>query len=169
MTRARALSGSIGDRVRAHPIGAFCVWFFPVAWTIAMLPFLFPRPFGLDIPFEVFLSAATVIGGVVPVVVITRMIDGEAGIDALLKRLQPPRASIGWYLFVLFAVPIVSAVLAVMAFGVPSVTPSEMLSALFSGLVVQTVFGFLLVNLWEEMTWMGFVQARLQTQRGVLF
>jgi hypothetical protein len=98
MTRAPALSGFIGAEVRAHPIGAFCVWFFPVAWTIAMLPVLLPRPFGVDIPLEVFLSAATVIGGVVPVLVITRMIDGQRGLDAFLRRLLPPRASIGWYL-----------------------------------------------------------------------
>jgi membrane protease YdiL (CAAX protease family) len=66
-------------------------------------------------------------------------------------------------------VPLLSLVLAVIAFGPPNVTLSEMLSALFSGLFAQTVIGFLLVNLWEEMTWMGFVQARLQAQRGVLF
>jgi uncharacterized protein len=169
MPRARALSDSVGAWVRAHPIGAFCVWFFPVAWTIAMLPVLFPRPFGLDIPLEVFLSAATLIGGVVPVVVITRMVDGQAGLNALLRRLLPPRTSIGWYLLAFFLVPLVSLALAVIAFGPPNATPSEMLTALFSGLFAQTVIGFLLVNLWEEMTWMGFVQVRLQAQRGVLF
>jgi membrane protease YdiL (CAAX protease family) len=42
-----------------------------------------------------------------------------------------------------------------------------MLSALVNGLLLQGVLGFLAVNLWEEATWMGFVQTRLQAQRGV--
>src|SRR5438477_167949 len=74
MARAPGFSGSISAWVRAHPIGAFCIWFFPVAWTIAMLPVLSPRPFGMDIPLEVFLSGATLIGGLLPVVVITAVL-----------------------------------------------------------------------------------------------
>src|SRR4051812_48376465 len=160
MAYAPGFSGSIAAWVRAHPIGAFCIWFFPVAWTIAMLPMLAPQPFGLDVPLEVFLSAATIIGGLVPVLVITHMVDGRAGVDTLLKRLVPPRAAVGWYLLATLAVPLLALVMAVIVFGPPNVSGPEMRSALVFGLVAQTVIGFLMVNLWEETTWMGFVQAR---------
>jgi membrane protease YdiL (CAAX protease family) len=162
------LSGPIKAWVRAHPIGAFCVWFFPVAWAIALLPLVFPRPFGVEVPLEVFLSGATVLGGLLPVVVITRMVDGPEGLDAFRRRLLPARASIGWYVLALLAAPLLALALAVIVYGPPNVTASTMLSALVNGLLLQAVLGFLAVNLWEEATWMGFVQARLQAQRGVL-
>jgi membrane protease YdiL (CAAX protease family) len=168
MARNPEVSGPIKAWVRAHPIGAFMVWFFPVAWAIALLPLAAPRPFGVELPLEVFVSGATLLGGLLPVVVITRMVDGPAGLDALRRRLLPPRASIGWYALALLPVPLLALGLAVIVYGPPNVTASTMLSALVSGLLLQTVLGFLAVNLWEEATWMGFVQARLQAQRGVL-
>ena len=168
MARSDELSGPIKTWVRAHPIGAFCVWFFPVAWAIALLPLVVPRPFGVEVPLEVFLSGATVLGGLLPVVVITRMVDGPEGLDAFRRRLLPARASIGWYALALLAAPLLALALAVIVYGPPNVTASTLLSALVNGLLLQGLLGFLAVNLWEEATWMGFVQARLQAQRGVL-
>ena len=37
-----------------------------------------------------------------------------------------------------------------------------------NGLLLQTVIGFITINLWEETAWMGFIQTRLQAQRGVI-
>jgi len=42
------------------------------------------------------------------------------------------------------------------------------LNAIVVGFLLQTVVGFATTNLWEEVAWMGFVQARLQTRYGVL-
>jgi uncharacterized protein len=166
MARSHEFSGPIKTWVRAHPIGALCVWFFPVAWAIALLPLVSPRPFGVEVPLEVFLSGATVLGGLLPVVVITRLVDGPEGLDAFRRRLLPARASIGWYALALLAVPLLALVLAMIIYGPPNVTAATMLSALVNGLLLQAVLGFLAVNLWEEATWMGFVQARLQAQHG---
>ncbi len=183
-TQQRALGEDPGDRpateslrrdpgpvtrwVCAHPIGAFCVWFFPVAWAIALLPLLSPRPFGVELPLELFLSGATLLGGLLPVIAITRMVDGPAGLDALRRRLLPSPASPGWYALALLTVPLLALILAVIVYGPPNVSASTVISAVVNGLLLQTVVGFLAVNLWEEATWMGFVQARLQAQRGVL-
>jgi hypothetical protein len=68
MARTAESSSLIKAWVRAHPIGAFCVWFFPVAWAIALLPLVVQRPFGVEAPLEVFISGATVLGGLLPVV-----------------------------------------------------------------------------------------------------
>jgi CAAX protease family protein len=154
--------------IRAHPIGAFIVWFFPVAWAIAFIPFVAERAFGIELPQEVFLGGASIVGGALPVVLITRLVDGPAGLAALCRRLLQTRASIGWYALALLAVPLVGLVLATIAYGPPNVTASTLISALVNGLLVQTVLGFIVVNLWEEVAWMGFVQARLQAQRGVM-
>jgi len=165
---ARREGGRVAVWIRTHPIAAFCAWFFPVAWAIALLPLVAPRPFGVELPLEVFLSGATVLGGLLPVMVITRLVDGPAGLDLFLRRLVPVRASIGWYALALLAVPLLALGLAVVAYGPPDVTATTAISALGNGLLVQTAVGLLAVNLWEEATWMGFVQARLQAERGVL-
>ena len=156
--------------VRAHPIVALCVWFYPVAWAIALLPLVVQRPFSVEVPQGVFNSAATLLGGILPVIVITRLVDGPAGLVALARRLAvlPSRGAIGWYALVLLALPILCLVLAALIFGPPNVTLSAGISAVVNGLLLQTILTLLMTVLWEEVQWRGFVQARLQAQRGVM-
>ncbi len=154
--------------VRAHPVAAFLGWFFPVGWAIAFIPVVVKQPFGLDLPLEVFLSAATLLGLLLPAVVITRFVDGPAGVQALRRRVFHVRASIGWYALALFAVPITALILAAVLYGMPDVTAGPLMSAVVSGLIVQTLVSFITINLWEETAWMGFVQARLQVRRGAM-
>jgi uncharacterized protein len=168
VARNSRISGTISAWVRAHPIAAYIMWFYPVAWAIALLGVAGVRPFGIGVPLNVYLSVATLFGGLLPVVVITRLVDGPQGLAALGRRLLPPRASIAWYVFTILAVPLVALALAVIAYGPPNVTPSTLASALVSGLLLQTVILLVTVNLWEEVGWMGFVQARLQARRGVV-
>ena len=54
-----------------------------------------------------FLGGASIVGGALPVVLITRLVDGPAGLTALRRRLLQTRASIGWYALTLLAVPLV--------------------------------------------------------------
>jgi len=46
-------------------------------------------------------------------------------------------------------------------FGPPQVTLETLISAFLGGLFVQTAIGLITMNLWEEVAWMGFVQARI--------
>jgi membrane protease YdiL (CAAX protease family) len=157
-----------GQVARQHPVGAFLVWFFPVGWTIALIPTVARRAFGLELPLELFLVASTLLGLLLPAVVITWLVDGPTGVRTLLRPILQARASVGWYAVALLAVPLVAVVLAVIVFGPPTVTLSTLVSAVVSGLIVQAASGFITINLWEETTWMGFVQARLQARRGVI-
>jgi hypothetical protein len=74
------------------------VWFFPIAWAIAFIPVVAKRTLGVELPQEVFLSGAALLGGLLPVVVITRMVDGPAGLDALRGccRREPQLAGTPW-------------------------------------------------------------------------
>src|SRR5215813_12365906 len=49
VARNSTVSGTISAWVRAHPIAAYIVWFYPVAWAIALLPLAGARPFGLEL------------------------------------------------------------------------------------------------------------------------
>jgi uncharacterized protein len=149
--------------IRSHPIAAFLAWFFPVGWAIVLIPMaVLPA-----VPLEALLIAATLLGLLLPTVVITWLIDGRAGVVALRGQIFQCGASLGWYALALLAVPLTAVALASIVYGPPDLTPTEWLSAIVYGLVVQSAIGFVTINLWEETAWMGFVQVRLQARHGI--
>src|SRR5262245_18456456 len=168
VARNSTVSGTISAWVRAHPIAAYIVWFYPVAWAIALLPLAGARPFGVEQPLNVYLAVATWLGGLLPVVVITRLVDGPPGLAALLQRILPWRAALDRSALTIPAVPLLALALAALAYGLPQVAPPTVVSALVSGLLVQTAILVLFVNLWEEVWWLGFVQSRLQPRHGAM-
>jgi membrane protease YdiL (CAAX protease family) len=153
--------------VRAHPIGAFMAWFFTAGWAIAFIPFVAKRVYGLEFPsFEPFIIASTWLGLLLPTVVITRLVDGPAGLQALFRRVLKVRVALAWHALAVLAIPLLAVALATIVSGPPTMTPSLLISAVASGLLVEAFVGGLTVNLWEETAWMGFVQARLQARHG---
>jgi uncharacterized protein len=159
---------AVAGWIRAHPIAAFLAWFLPVGWTFAFTPVVAERLLGLHLPFEVFLIASTWLGLLLPTVVITRLVDGSTGVRALRHGMLRVRASVGWYALALLAVPALATLLAVLMVGPPNATPTTVLSAIGSGLLLQTAVTFATTQLWEETAWMGFVQVRLQARHGAM-
>ena len=153
--------------VRAHHLTAFLIWFFVVGWGIAFGPLVAQRLLNVELAIEPFLIGATLVGLLLPTVVITWLVDGKAGVVELWQRVIRVRAAIGWYMLAVLAVPVCALVLASIVYGPPQRTPMELASATVNGLIVQSVIGFLTINLWEETAWMGFVQARLQARHGI--
>ena len=161
MTDGRlALAGAI----RRHPLTAFFLWFFTVGQLLAFTPRLVDPP----VPDQWFINAATVIGLLLPALVITRVVDGEQGLSKLGRATLQVSAPLRLYAVGLVGVPLLTAAIAVALLGLPEVPASALITALGSGLVLNTVLGFVLNNLWEEVAWMGFVQARLQARHGAL-
>jgi CAAX protease family protein len=157
--------------VRRYPIGAYLVWYFAVCWAISFIPIVATNVLGLDLPAwvtQVSINAATLFAIFLPAVVITRVVDGPAGVRALLGRTFKVRASAGWYAVALLAHSVPTVLVAVILYGRPEATASTLLGALASGFLLQTAVGFFLNNLWEEVGVMGFLQARLQARHSAL-
>jgi membrane protease YdiL (CAAX protease family) len=154
--------------VRQHPIAAFLIWFFPVGWTIAFVPQIARNTMNVELSMEAFIIVSTWLGLLLPMVVITNLIDGRQGLRMLGGQLTRMRANAGWYALGLVAVPGISLALAMLTFGPPSISPSAWFGAIAIGLLLQTVVGFATTNLWEEAAWMGLVQSRFQTRHGVI-
>ena len=171
-TAAGRDGGPLTQWVRRHPIGAYLTWYFTVCWVISFIPTVVARDMlHLDVPawvLQLFINAATLLGIFLPAVVITRLVDGPAGVRALLGRTFKVRASAGWYAVALLAHAVPTVLLAVILLGRPEATASTLLAALASGFLLQTAVGFLANNLWEEVGVMGFLQARLQARHGAL-
>src|SRR5215210_7618461 len=114
--------------VRTHQLTAFLLWFFPIGWGIAFIPLVAQRVSGANVPIEAFLIAATFFGLLLPTLVITWVVDGRAGVVALSRRALLVRASLGWYLLAVVAVPVCALTLATIVYGPPQRTLTELVS-----------------------------------------
>ena len=152
----------LGGVIRRHPIGAFLVWFFTVGQAFVFTPVIID----LDISMQWFINGSTLFGLLLPALVITRIVDGREGLRDLGRRIFRLRVPAAVAVVGIVAMPLIAIGLAMALLGAPAVPASTSLSAIASVLIVSTVVGFVLNNLWEEVAWMGFVQARLQTRHG---
>jgi len=165
---ARHATGVVGF-IHRRPLTTFLLWFFTVGQVFAFAPVV-GQAYGVDVNFQLSIIASTLIGLLLPALVISRVVDGPEGVRALLRRSVAAWVSLRWYALALVAVPVLAAALAVVFFGTPTVevTASSLLSALVFGFLVQTVVALVPNNWAEEVAWMGFFQARLQERTGPL-
>jgi membrane protease YdiL (CAAX protease family) len=153
-------------------VTAFLIMAFVFAWTI-MLPLLLSESgFGLlpfTLPWRVFGSLMSVFGLALPAFLVTAATEGKAGVRDLLGRCLRWRVGIRWYLIALFGLLAVTLLGAIPFLGV---APLEALAhnwtLLFTVFLWGVLIPFVLVNLWEETAWTGFMQHTLQERHGPL-
>jgi membrane protease YdiL (CAAX protease family) len=141
-----------------HPLTAFFAWFFTVGQAFAFAPLVFHT----GVPDQLFIIGSSVVGLLLPALVLTRIVDGPEALRVLLRRFVDWRVSLGWYALALLVVPAVAVGLGVLFLGVPEDVPAT-LAAVF---VVQLALALVPNNWAEEGVWSGFVQARLQARHG---
>jgi hypothetical protein len=144
--------GSSTEFVRRHPLAAFVVLAYALSWTLV--------PFGGLLGCGPFLAALAVLG----------MLEGRAGISALVRRMLQWRFGCGWYAAAVLlpsGVAVLAAVLTV-ALGAPEPTGAQLSSWTE---IPFSFFLFLLVPLfgpWEEPGFRGFALSRLREQHSSL-
>jgi membrane protease YdiL (CAAX protease family) len=144
--------------VRRHPLSAFFAWFFTVGQAFAFAPLVFDT----GLPPQFFIIGSSLVGLLLPALVLTRIVDGPAALRRLLRRFVDWRVSLGWYAVALLAVPAVAVGLGVLFLGVPEDMPATLVAVFLVQLTLTLV-----PNNWaEEGVWSGFVQARLQNRHG---
>jgi membrane protease YdiL (CAAX protease family) len=152
-----------------HPLTAFVVLVFPLGWAILAVPALAFHgviPGGRALPVEIFALALTVLVMLPAAAWVVSATEGRRGVRALFARTFRWRFPIGWWAAVLFAVPVMS--IAVGAALGRSVTTADLAAVLLDGFLVGFLLPLVLVNLWEETVWAGFVQTRLEERHGLL-
>ncbi len=159
---------SILTWVRSHPLPAFFLLTFIIAWSQWLpLGFFAPQHYLLTLPgaWAPTLSAVLLIG----------LSEGRSGVKYFFRQVFHWRVGIGWYLVVLFGVAII-AVLAIgvgTLFGVPApgITPP-------AGLPQEAWIRFLpvlfLINLFmggplaEDVGWRGYILPKLRERMSTL-
>ena len=96
---------------------------------------------------------------------VTWAADGSSGVRALFRRAFRWRVSPAWWLIVLFGLPVLTVGLAILlGDDLRSVDASSVLLSQLGFLIIN----FVGVNLWEETTWTGFFQTRLEQRHNWL-
>jgi membrane protease YdiL (CAAX protease family) len=140
---------------------------FSIAWPVLAVPVLAyhgvipggrmpPEAFALGITLFVMLPAA---------LWVTAVTNGRDGVKALLHRALRWRFGWRWWAFVLFAMP-VTALLVGLGLG-GSLRSTRVLSVLGSSFASIGV-AVIVINLWEETVWAGFLQTRLEQRHNLV-
>jgi len=150
-----------------HPIALYLIIVFGLGVPLMFVPLLAARGIipGASLPAMVGLDTEKaaallmVLLALFPAALIVSALEGgRPAVKELLGRAAIWRIGAGWWAFVLLALPVTTIVLALVmgdTFRPPTLAT---LGAELSGFF----FGFLLVNLWEETSWAGFMQTRLE-------
>lgn len=163
-----ATAGSVIRLIRRRPLVSFFLWAYTVGqvlpWSV-MLAGQEDRAWLLSGTLVV----STVIGLLLPALVITRITDGPEALRGLCLRAVKMRVGLVWYAAAFLLVPAVTLAVGVLLGGTPSNRSAGfLLGALGPHFLLPLLVTFVLINWWEEVAWMGFVQARLQDWRGPL-
>jgi membrane protease YdiL (CAAX protease family) len=153
--------GGLARWASAHPLGAFLAVTFAITWPYELLVFGL-----LDLEFVPWSIPGT-FGPAIAAYVVTRSVDGRAGLHALWERMKLWRVGLRWYLFALVVLPA-----AVVAGYVFTSDPKQnvddgafvVAAAYVSSLLILTLMG----GGQEEPGWRGFALPRMQKRWGPL-
>ena len=163
-----AASSALRRLVARHPVAAFLVMAYII--TPAFLLQTIWRPADiLPLGFSLWDSFGTIFGVALPAFLVMAGIHGRAGIRDLASRSLNWHVHPRWYFIALFGLPAGVLLCASLIYGLaPSAALVGKRSLLFSLLLPDLLVRFVLLNLPEEVGFMGFLQARLQDRYGPL-
>jgi uncharacterized protein len=159
-----------------HPVAAFLVMLYAIAWTVFLPVVLQARgllalPVDLSegIAFDAVTSLASILGVALPAFIVTAATGGKAGMRELLRRCLRWRVGIVWYLAALFGLLAVMVLVgSVLSDPAPLEVLTERWSLIFTLFLPEVLFPFLFIQIFEEAGWTGFMQHTLQERRGPL-
>jgi membrane protease YdiL (CAAX protease family) len=154
--------GSPGGSVTLRrPVAVFLVLALGLGGAALTVPVLTGLP---GEPFLLFLTYVALLGSAL---LVTRLADGPGAVRRLLARAFAWRFGAGRWLAVLLGMPLLTLALAA-ATGSLRAPPGGWAAEAGWYLFGTLVYGTLLLNLWEETAWGGFLQSRLTARHGLL-
>ena len=149
--------------VARRPLTGFLVIVLGLSWLLFCIPVLAFHGVipGANLPVEVFALASTLLIMLPTALWVTSITDGRAGVRALFARVFRWRFGIGWWLVVLFGLPVIALLLGLIFGG--SLHTADLGLVLIKQLG-SIVLAVVVINLWEETVWAGFFQTRLEAR-----
>ena len=146
---------------RRHPVASFLVLVLGLGWSALAVPAVAGLPFA---PFLLVLVWVVLLGSSL---LVSRWVDGPGAARRLLARAAAWRFSLARWAVVIVAVPATTLLLAAVSGTLQGSGRGWLTSMAFYAFDIL-VFGTLLLNVWEETAWGGFLQTRLMARHGLL-
>lgn len=158
--------------LRGHPLAGFFLLAYAIPWVL-WVPLLMFSQDGLGVlPFHVPAVPFVILGGFGPGVaalIMTRVLEGGAGVRRLLRRCIQWRVGLPWYLLAIFLVPAGFLLLSAWMGAIPLASLAAKWPLLLTfyplDLVPQVIIGG---GLGEEPGWRGFALPRMLPRFGPL-
>jgi membrane protease YdiL (CAAX protease family) len=171
-TRAPAQGSSLRRAIARHPVAAFLIMVYTIAWTLFLPSFLGTDGIGVlpvALPLMAFTLPAAILGITLPGFIVTRIAEGREGTRDLRRRYLRWRVAFGWYPLVLLGPPLAMVFAATLwRGGAPLHALGDHWSLILTTSVPQALLIAALVSIWEEGGWTGFLLPRMQERWGVL-
>ncbi len=150
-----------------RPLTVFLVLTFGIGWPVMAVPVLAYHGVipGGELPMQFFALGVTLLVMLPAALWVTAASEGRAGVRTLLGRAFRWRFGVLWWAVVLLALPVTTLLLGVLFGG--SLRTTDVGSVLV-GQLVATVIAVLVINLWEETVWAGFLQTRLERRHNLV-
>ena len=146
-----------------RPVLAFLVMAYAIAWTLQFAAF----QFGLS--FRLGSSISMIFGLALPAFLVTAAVEGKAGMQDLLGRVFRWRVRLRWYLVAVLGLPVATRLVASAFIGVaPLQALVEKWPLFFTIFVPEILLAVVLIQIFEETGWTGFMQDTLQERHGPL-
>jgi membrane protease YdiL (CAAX protease family) len=149
--------------VARRPVLAFLLMAYVIAWTLQF------ATFQLGLSFRVGSSISMIFGLALPAFLVTAAMSGKAGILDLLGRVFRWQVGVRWYLIALLGLPVATLLVASAFLGLaPLQTLVEKWPLFFTVFVPELLMAVVLIQIFEETGWTGFMQDTLQERHGPL-
>ncbi len=153
--------GGAGGLDHRRPLTAFLLLVFGIGWPLLVVPAV------ADLPFEPFLLGLVFVALLGSSLLVSRWADGPGAVRRLLARTLAWRFGVGRWVVIVLGVPVLTLVVAAVS-GTLQGSDRSWLVAAGLYLFDILIFGALVLNLWEETAWGGFMQSRLMARHGLV-
>ena len=171
-THQAAPSTVFGRLAARNPVATFLVMAYAIRWTIFAPVVLSEDGFGplpIHLPLTPVTAIASVLALALPAFLVTAATSGKEGVRDLLRRCLRWRIDIHWYLIALLGFLVATLLVASLLLGLsPLEALVERWPLLFTMFLPEVIAPFVLIQLWEEAGWTGFLQNTLQERHGPL-
>ena len=163
MSTANSTNWTGNALVAKHPVIAFLVMTYGLGWSTLIAADYFGWPLLL------VSSLGVVIGVALPAFLVTVAMSGKDGLRDLLRRCLRWRVGIGWYLLAILGLPLATLLVAsVFLGGAPLEALLQKWQLFFTVFLPSIFIPLVLIQIFEEAGWTGFMQDTLQERHGPL-
>ena len=153
-------SSQVRKLANRRPIAMFLAIAIGLSWPVMIILLAS----GQDISPGILLMVIFLLGGAT---LVTALSEGRPGVRRLFAGTIRWRMGFARFLVLVGAMPLLTLLVGALTSTLRA-PPDGWLSLVGSYLFQTFIFGLLIVNLWEETAWGGFMQARLMASRGLL-